>query len=598
MVDAGWQLCNNYTNVNEVPMKTLRYYQQDASDAGLAYLDDPSNLGGLITLPTGSGKSLVMADLIKRLYVSGYMKIMVIAHKRELISQNHAEALEHIEDMASQPSLGICCAGLGSTDTKSDVIFATIQSVFRKPSRFVPVDLVLIDEAHMISRTKSTMYRKFIDGLDVAFPVPVLGLTATPYRLEGTKTNALIGGKTALFDEMIHETPAQDLVDEGFLTPIVTVSDVTPTDVSKVRTSGDFVQSELEKVVTVPDVVRRNVDETLRYAKGRKCWLIFCCGQKHAEAVYAAFLERGYDLPIVSKDTPSDYRDYVLGALKTGKMQGAINIEVATTGFDAKPIDMIAMMRPTKSKGLFIQVLGRGMRMSEMKNDCLLLDFGSNVERLGTSFGLPFAIGEDRPQNEWTCETILRNDIEVLVGCGHVNAAHRRSCEECGAVRPAGFGPTKECEKCHTTVSVSARSCPECGALFLKLDNYPSNITFDETRDGGVKLLPVDNFFMLEKRTSSGKDMLIVVVKITTGLNYWCTYYPKSEYYKSKRKFNKLHDLLSNNEITRPPESSQEAKFFYNTGVWQRPEQVKISQDKENFYFLSAVSFDKPGRRV
>ena len=561
----------------------------------MEYVTDQFGLGGLIVMPTGSGKSLVMAALVKHLFTRGYMKILVIAHKRELVQQNHDEAREHFLDMSLRPTTGICCASLKRKETGPNIIFATIQSIFRKPQDFVPVDLVLIDEAHMCSRQNTTMYRKFIDGLSVYFKVPVLGLTATPYRLEGSKTNMLIGGKTALFDTIVHDTPADDLVQQGYLTPIVS-HDVLAHDVTGVGVArGDFVRSELEERVVIPDVVRSNVEETLSHGQTRKCWLIFCCGVKHAHVVRDAFLERGYDIPVVVAETPEDKRDKILNALKQGTLQGAINVEVATTGFDAKHIDMIAMMRPTKSKALFTQVIGRGMRLANGKENCLLLDFGGNVERLGTSYGLPFEIGTDIKSDEWECQGIEVNGLEVHAGCGHVNPAHKRKCGSCGAVRPAGYGPTKECGECGAIVSVAARHCPECEGLFLKLDDKPSNIVWREEYDKGPwggKWLPVRKFALHARESSAGRDMLTVQVTYEGGATEFYPYFPTVRSGAIHKKFRTLHKILAVDPTVDVPSMAMDCKYLLMEKMWRVPTGLVPAKDADDFLYLEDARFD------
>ena len=550
----------------------------------------------MIVLPTGSGKSLVAADLVKTLYKQGFLKILVITHKKELVAQNVQEAEAHIADMSFKPSIGVYCAGLNRKQHQADIVFGTIQSVHKKAELFNLVDLIMVDEAHLISRTSHTMYRNFFEELDkVAIPVPVLGLTATPYRLEGGKTNPLIGGKQALFNQIVHEADTDDLIQRGYLTRIVT-TDVTETDVTGVAVArGDFKRGELEDVVSIPEVVRRNVDETIKHGTYRKCWLIFTCGVKHAEAVQRAFKERGYDLPVITAETDDAERDRVLSQLKQSTIQGAINVEVMTTGFDASGIDLLSVMRPTHSKALIVQILGRGMRLHDGKENCLFLDFGGNIQRLGTKYGLPFEIGTDIEEKQWTCSSVELDGIDVLKGCGHVNPASKRKCESCGAVRPAGYGPMKECQECGAIVSVSARHCPECNSLFLKLDGKPSNIIWRADFEKGAwtdEWLRVHKFKVWAQTTSSGRNMLAVLVTFDRGVTEFYTYMPEIKTGPIRGKFNRLHEMLSIHPSIRRPETAKECSTLIHLGHWKTPTGIIPKKDSDGFLYIHNARFD------
>ena len=402
-------------------MLKLRPYQQSAIAAIYSYFED-KNGNPLVVIPTAGGKSLVMAS-----FIDGVLKawpdqrILVVTHVRELIAQNHAEML----GLWPEAPAGIYSAGLGRRDADARILFAGIQSVHRRPAEIGHCDLVLIDEAHLIPGKQSTMYRRFLDRMQRINPkLKVIGLTATPFRLD---SGMLHEGENALFNDIAYEVSVRDLIEDGYLSPLVSKQPGTKLDVSGVGTrGGEFIARDLEKAVDKDAITRAAVDEIIAYGKGRKSWLAFCSGVSHATHVAEEFGRRGISCATIFGETPKDERDRIIAEFKAGKIRALASMGVLTTGFNAPAVDLIAMLRPTKSAGLYVQMAGRGTRLAKDKDNCLVLDFAGNVKRHGP-------IDLVKPKRP---------------GSGD------------------GDAPVKVCPDCDSIVAAAALECPDCGFIF------------------------------------------------------------------------------------------------------------------------------------
>jgi DNA repair protein RadD len=402
---------------------TLRPYQQEAIDSTLRYFE--LNDGNpLIVLPTGTGKSIVIAEFCKRILAQWPdTKILVVTHVRELIRQNYDE----LKTLWPEAPAGVNSAGLKRREYDPSIVFCGIQSVHNKASKFVKVDLVLVDEAHLIPRKTNTMYQKFLKNLKVMNPhLRVVGLTATPYRLD---SGLLYGGDDSLFDGLSYEAGVREMVEQKYLTKLVSKQPKTRLDVSGVSTrGGEFVAGELERAVDRSDVNEAAVREIVSFGAERKSWLIFCSGVSHATHIAELIRKHGISCETIFGDTPDAERDRIVRDFKAGKIRSIASMGVLTTGFNAPAVDLLALLRPTQSTGLYIQIMGRGMRNHPGKEDCLVLDFAGNVARHGPV---------DR-----------------------VNPKKPRKTDE------AGEAPTKTCPECDSIVFAALTECPDCGYVW------------------------------------------------------------------------------------------------------------------------------------
>ena len=403
-------------------MLTLRPYQEAAIAAIYKYYEENSG-NCCVVIPTAGGKSLVMASFIEGVLKAWPdQRILIVTHVRELIAQNHAEMI----GLWPEAPAGIYSAGLGKREAQARVLFAGIQSIHRRAHEIGHTDLVLIDEAHLIPGNSSTMHRRFLDALQAINPaLKVIGLTATPFR---TGSGMLHEGKDALFTDIAYEAPVRDLIDAGYLSPLVSKQPNTRLDVSKVGTrAGDFIARDLAAAVDQDATTRAAVAEIITHGKDRKSWLAFCSGVDHARHVAEEFARQGITCRTIFGNTPKEERDAIIAAFKRGEIRALASMGVLTTGFNAPAVDLIALLRPTKSAGLYVQMVGRGTRLAPDKENCLVLDFAGNVRRHGP-------IDLVRPKRP---------------GDGG-----------------GGEAPTKVCPECDSIMALSATECPDCGYVF------------------------------------------------------------------------------------------------------------------------------------
>jgi DNA repair protein RadD len=404
-------------------MLELRPYQQSAITAIYNYFEDHHG-NPLVVIPTAGGKSLVMAS-----FIDGVLKawpdqrILIVTHVRELIAQNHAEML----GLWPEAPAGIYSAGLGRRDVEARILFAGIQSIHRRPAEIGHCDLILIDEAHLIPGKENTMYRRFLDRMKRINPkVKVIGLTATPYRLD---SGMLHEGENALFSDIAYEVSVRDLIADGYLSPLVSKQPDTTLDVTGVGSrGGEFIASDLQKAVDKDVITSAAVEEIIAYGKDRKSWLAFCSGISHATHVAEEFRRRGISCATIFGDTPKDQRDRIIADFKAGKIRALASMGVLTTGFNAPAVDLIAMLRPTKSAGLYVQMAGRGTRLAPGKQDCLVLDFAGNVKRHG-----PIDLVKPKRPGSGDGEA----PVKVCPDCDSIVAAAALECPDCGFIFPA-----------------------------------------------------------------------------------------------------------------------------------------------------------------
>ncbi|MBF0436488.1 MAG: DEAD/DEAH box helicase [Magnetococcales bacterium] len=430
-------------------MLILRPYQRYGIDAIYAYFQE--NTGNcLIVIPTAGGKSLVMAKFIQEaITLYPETRILVVTHVRELISQNYAELV----GLWPEAPAGIHSAGLGCRDTDSQVLFCGIQSVHKRAYDIQRCDLVLVDEVHLIPRTSNTMYRRFLDDLKIINPaLKIIGFTATPYRLD---SGMLHKGEDALFDDIAYEISVRDLVDQGYLSPLISKQTDTQLDVTGVGTrGGEFIAGQLEQAVDKDPITQAAVEEIVAFGQDRQSWLLFCSGVAHAEHVRDAIQARGFSCECIFGSTPQGERDSIIAAFKQGQIRALAAMNVLTTGFNAPGVDLIAMLRPTKSTGLYVQIAGRGTRLAPGKVNCLVLDFAGNVARHG-----PIDLVKPPSKGKGDGEA----PIKVCPICNTINHAAVRVCIQCGYKFPP---PETQIDTTATTKEILTNGKPEWVSVY------------------------------------------------------------------------------------------------------------------------------------
>lgn len=405
-------------------MITERYYQKEAKDAVITYFKRNKVGNPVVAMPTGSGKTIVISSLIKECVQKWNIDVLLLSHRKELLEQNHRSLIKHIKDIAGI-DIGIYSAGLG-IKTVGKVTIAGIQSIRDKHELFKNVKLIIIDEAHLISTNENTSYRKLLSNLPKA---RVVGFTATPYRL-GT---GLITSGNHIFDEIVYDITSRDafnrLIDEGYLTKLISKRTQIELDAEKsdiATQAGDYKEADLSRVFNVEAITKLAISELVKNGVGYKRWLIFAINISHAESIASELTKHKISaIPVHSKMSLD--RDSVLKSFEEGKIRALVNVNILTVGIDVPSIDLIALLRPTKSTALYVQAVGRGLRVHPGKDHCLILDYAKNVQTLGPV-----------------------NDVIIKV--------KRKGSK--------GQPITKICPKCDSIVAPSVRSCPNCGYTF------------------------------------------------------------------------------------------------------------------------------------
>ncbi len=401
----------------------LRPYQQEAVEAIYSHLRERDD-NPCVVIPTGGGKTPVMATLCKDAVGQWNGRVLILAHVKELLEQ----AREKLHQMAPEMWMktGVYSAGLKRRDTEHPIIIAGIQSVYKRACELDSFDLVIIDEAHMIPPDGDGMYQTFMkDSRKVNPNLRVIGLTATPFRT----TTGMICAPNNILNHICYEVGVRELIVQGYLSPLVTKSSREKIDTSSLHVrAGEFISSEVEDLMDADVVVEAACREIIEKTRNRKAVLIFAAGIRHGEHIAEVLRTRyGVEVGTVFGDTLDFIRDKVLSDFKAGKLKYLVNVNVLTTGFDAPNIDCVAMVRPTLSPGLYYQMVGRGFRLHEGKKDCLVLDFGGNVLRHGP------------------VDTIRVKD---------------------SASAGEGEAPVKECPICQSVIAAGYATCPDCGHEF------------------------------------------------------------------------------------------------------------------------------------
>lgn len=423
-------------------MYNLRPYQRDAVNAVYDHLRK-KDTNPCVVIPTAGGKSLCIAEVAKDVVQKWGGRVLILAHVKELVDQNAGK----IKSICPDLKVGVYSAGLGRHDTKEPVIVAGIQSIYNKLNDLKPFDIVMVDEVHLVPPEGEGRYRTFLNGaLSVNPNVRFIGWTATPYRTQG----GLICKKENLFNEICYEISVKKLIDQGYISKVTAHAGKTVADTEGLHIrAGEFVAEDVEKLMGEERLVSSACREIVELTKNRQSCLIFCTSIAHCKKVASLISEySGEECAIVSGDTPDQERENTIRRLRGETVQVdlfgeglkplkyACNVSVLTTGTDIPRLDTIALLRPTNSAGLLVQMVGRGFRLSPEtgKKECLILDYGRNIER----FGPIDLIGKGR---------------EPGTGNGE-----RR-------------GPlAKTCPKCQNLVGLPVMLCPECGFEFPRKD--------------------------------------------------------------------------------------------------------------------------------
>ena len=358
-------------------MYKLRDYQQKASDTAVAFFNDKkAKYNAIMVMPTGCGKSLVIADIANRL--QGHT--LVFQPSKEILEQNYKKLC----------SYGIIDCGVYSASFNSRninrITFATIGSVIRHIDDFQHFNNVIIDECHFVN-AKGGMYEEFIH----ATGCKVLGLTATPYRLSSSSFGAMLKFLTRtrpmIFSKVIYQVQISTLLDMDFLSKI-DYFQMNPlgwdeNNLQTNSTGADYTDKSVEAEYNRIDFYGYLVSIVKRLlcpkrGGARKGILVFTRFLKEAER-----LTQSIDCcEMVSGTTPKAERERILNDFKNGKIKVVVNVGVLTTGFDYPELDTVVMARPTMSLAMYYQIVGREIRPYKDKQ-AWFVDLCGNINRFG-----------------------------------------------------------------------------------------------------------------------------------------------------------------------------------------------------------------------
>lgn len=462
-------------------MITLRPYQLRA----IAEYEEMLSMGiraPLMVAPTGAGKTIIAAEIIRRAREKGE-RVLFLAPRRELIHQTSKKLT------GVGVSHGIVLAGFKHSyrpyETVQVASVDTLISRMVRSQRLVlpEFDRLIVDEAHVgLTDTRQKLFDLWPDA-------SVLGLTATPCRSDGKALGLM-------YEELIEVASVRELVDLGFLVDADYFS-VSEPDLRKVRkVAGDYNRGDLDRVMNKPKLVGDIVQHWLEHAHDRRT-VVFATSIDHSAALATQFVLMGVSAEHVDANTPTAERERIFARFQSGETQVLTNCTLASIGFDLPELDCVVFARPTLSLGLYLQCLGRGLRIAPGKERCLVLDHAGNVQRHG------FATEE----RYWTLHGKYAQDQEKVQ-----RAKKEKEQKELMDV---------VCPECKYTF-IAAPECPNCGYVFPKKGRVL------ETLDG--QLIPLNTKIKREPDRFEFYSMLCGFSKIKGYKSGWATY-------KFKEKF-------------------------------------------------------------
>lgn len=557
----------------------LRDYQLDAVRSVVSSLTRSPSVNPCVVVPTGGGKTPIITTLARYYAEKHKRRVLILSHRKELIEQT-ARTLSLFSSSCS-----IFSAGLGEKDVSGEIIIAGIQSAISSLDLFraitPSVSIVIIDEAHLIPNLddNNSSYQKLVTALKETNPaLNVIGFTATPYRLD----SGLLCSSDSILNKIVYEVKTADLIERGYLCPLTTRVDNLVLEGSTSNNAGE--------------ILRKAVANMLQATRDRNKVIIFSPSVKHCREVYDLLRERGESVEIVTGETPNEIRDETIKRFKTNPITNLIgetenplkylvNVDVLTTGFDAPNVDTVVLFRTTQSRALYVQMIGRGLRLAPTKKDCLVLDFGCNVKYFGAL--------DDRDNNETIRVKTKRQDKELddkLKTCPNCSANVPLDTERCGC----GYLFDKvTCPNCGESCLVSLLHCSNCNELLVTV---PHNAIFNES---GILTLSEEELrnniktvaanvdrVSYEFKESSRSPLLVEYLYLDNGarlVNRFAFEYPgkfPNDY--PKRKALKM---WRDRTLAPPPVTSLQAYYYAISGRLAKPIKVRYKPRLSKEFF-------------
>ncbi|KAJ4131839.1 putative ATP-dependent helicase IRC3 [Fusarium equiseti] len=364
------------TDTRELPKLQLRDYQEECIESVLTSLENGHKRVG-ISLATGSGKTVIFTQLIERIPPPNKdaQQTLILAHRRELVEQ----AANHCQRAYPDKKIEIEMGNVHATGT-ADITVASVRSITSQgrlqkfdPSRF---KLLLVDEAHHIVAPGYLKTLRYF-GLDKKRPESpnLVGVSATFSRFDGVKLGAAI-------DEIVYHKDYVDMISKKWLSDVIFTTVESKANLSEVKQGafGDFLPSDLSQAVNTSEINDITVRSWMAKAGGRKSTLVFCVDVAHVVELTDRFRQHGFDARYVTGETPKVERGETLDAFRRGEFPVLVNCGVFTEGTDIPNIDCIILGRPTRSRNLLVQMIGRGMRLHPGKKNCHIIDLVSSLD--------------------------------------------------------------------------------------------------------------------------------------------------------------------------------------------------------------------------
>ena len=455
-------------------MYEYRAFQAEASEALLKDVED--GFHPLVAIPTGGGKTVIITRFLY-LLLEKYptLRVLILSHTESILKQDY----ETITKIFAGVPIGLFSAGLGSKSINK-ITVASIQTAYRSPFKFFDFDIVLVDECHLIPRKEDSMYQKLFSGVKLSHTK--IGFSATIFRM---KSGYLHQGRGALFNKISIDLTSREnfnmLIEEGFLCKLISKATLYEMDTTGVKiTGGDYNQKALSQRFDRNDVTDVAIKEIIQFGEKYKSWLIFAIDIKHAEHIKDELVKQGIAAESLHSDSDVN-RHELTERFKNFEFRALVSVGMITTGFDAPNVDLIAMLRPTKSPVLHVQTAGRGTRPFPGKDHCLFLDFAGNTRRLG-------------PINDITIPDPKKKKTKK------------------------GEMPVKICPNCRCYEHIAALVCSVCGYVFpIKVKLKPTASTTDIIAKDVYKWLEVKSAEYKVHQKAGKPDSLRVTYQC--GLN-------------------------------------------------------------------------------
>jgi DNA repair protein RadD len=456
-----------------------RWYQKESKDS---LLRDIEKYNPLIAIPTGAGKTVIMGrfvyDLLEQYPAS---KILILSNTKEILKQNYNTFCKFFPGI----NIGLYSSGLKSK-TINKITIAGIQSIYKKPNLFSHFHVCIIDECHTVPFEKKSMYRQFIDAVNIP---KYVGMSATIFR---QKVGYIHEGQDRIFDKLSYDMTSMEafnrLIDEQYLCDLISKKANLELQTDNIKIiNGDYNQKELAKKNDRYEITKKAIRETIEIGEDKyKSWLIFAIDIKHANNITKELRIQGINaIALHSKTTGNDK---TIELFKKGFYKALVSVGMVTTGFDAPNIDLIVLLRPTRSPVLHIQMIGRGLRVNKNKDHCLVLDFSGNIKRLG-------------PINN------------VLIPTKNK--------------KKNGEAPVKECPKCHCLHHTIIKICKVCNHEFEFKENikitadYTEVIQKKEQIKNWCKVKSV-NYYIHKKKDKPDSMRVVYSLGLQTVQEYVC----------------------------------------------------------------------------